>query len=405
MKKKKIAIIGTVGVPGKYGGFETLAHNLVIQLRNQFLISVYCSAVFYPKQERIKYWNGARLFYIPLKANGIQSILYDIISIIHACKFADTLLILGVSGGIILPFVRIFTNKKIIVNIDGLEWRRKKWSWPVQLFLKFSEMVCVKFSHIDITDNEAIQAYTATEYGTVSRYIAYGSDHTIKVPCTAFGIKKYPFLKRKYAFKVCRIEPENNVEMILNAFSKSSSLPLVIVGNWSHSEFAIRLKQKYQWQKNIVILDPIYDQNELDLLRGNASVYVHGHSAGGTNPSLVEAMFLGLPILAFDVNFNRCTTSENALFFKSETELLGLLSTTGQMKLEELGKEMKKVANKEYTWAWIATKYMNLFKAVEFTDHKLSAVSKYSVLSKKDMKKYAIQHLQSFTLKPYLSWI
>ena len=132
-KLKRIAIIGTVGVPAKYGGFETLVDNLVERLASDYKITVYCSKKNYTKTERVKYYKGAKLVYLPFSANGAQSIIYDIISIFHSLFIADTLLILGVSGGIVVPFVRWFTNKKIIVNIDGQEWKRDKWNLYITL--------------------------------------------------------------------------------------------------------------------------------------------------------------------------------------------------------------------------------------------------------------------------------
>ena len=154
---KKVAIIGTAGVPSRYGGFETLAHQLVLQLNQEFKLSVYCSGKIYKKHERKKHWNNARLFFLPLNANGAQSILYDFLSIIHALFYADALIVLGVSGGLLIPFVKLFTNKKIIVNIDGLEWRRAKWNKYIKMFLKFSEIVAVKYSDADITDNASFK--------------------------------------------------------------------------------------------------------------------------------------------------------------------------------------------------------------------------------------------------------
>ena len=133
---KKVAIIGTVGIPGKYGGFETLAHQLVTHLNHKVDFTVYNSRFSYEKEERMKYWNRARIIYVPLKANGVQSIIYDIFTMIHALFFAEVLLILGVSGCVALPLLKLFTSKRIIVNIDGLEWRRDKWGKFQKKFLK-----------------------------------------------------------------------------------------------------------------------------------------------------------------------------------------------------------------------------------------------------------------------------
>ena len=113
--------------------------------------------------------------------------------------------------------------------------------------------------------------------------------------------------------------------MVLEAFANFSGFPLVLVGNWNNSEYSKNLRKKYSSNSNLILLDPIYDQRELNVLRSNCTVYVHGHSAGGTNPSLVEAMYLGLPVFAFDVNFNRATTEGKARYFRSESELLAML--------------------------------------------------------------------------------
>lgn len=356
-ERRKIAIIGTVGVPAKYGGFETLAEHLIEDLGLKHDITVYCSAKKYTLKSRQKSYKNARLKYIPLEANGIQSIFYDTLSITHALFYADVLLILGVAGAWILPFVRWFTNKKIIISIDGIEWKRDKWNLLAKWYLFWAEGLAVKYSHIDISDNEAIQDYTAARYGSLSRIIEYGADHTIKTPISFETKEKYAFSNKPYAFNVCRIEPENNVHLILEAFSYTDKIPLVIVGNWINSQYGIALKQKYFNHSNIHMLDPIYDQQKLDELRCNASLYVHGHSAGGTNPSLVEAMYMGLPIMAYGVSYNRVTTENKAIYFKSIQELITEINEMYTSKLLKIGIEMSEIAKRRYTWKNISFKY------------------------------------------------
>lgn len=354
---KKIAIIGTVGLPAKYGGFETLAEQLVKNLGDKYKFTVYCSGLRYKNPDRPANFRTARLKYFPLNANGIQSIPYDILSIIHALFYADVLLVLGVAGAFVLPFVRLFTNKRIIVSIDGIEWKRDKWNILARCYLFLAEKIAVKYSHIDISDNESIQDYTALRYGSLSRVIEYGADHTIKVKSKYIDGQRYPFLKRSYAFNVCRIEPENNVHHILRAFANLPRYPLVIVGNWNNSSYGKTLRKQYESYLNITMLDPIYNQKKLDLLRGNAMIYIHGHSAGGTNPSLVEAMYLGLPILAYGVSYNRTTTENEALYFKSHIELKEMLKTTTVCTYLKIGKKMKSIAKRRYNWSVIASKY------------------------------------------------
>lgn len=357
----KIAIIGTAGVPANYGGFETLAHHLVdnSELLEEQDLMVYCSTHNYPKSERKPFFKNAELIHVPLKANGIQSIPYDIISIIHSCFVAQSLLILGVSGCIILPIIRMFTNKKIIINIDGLEWKRDKWNKYAKSFLKFSESLAVKHADIIITDNAAIQDYVFEEYGIKSELIEYGADHVIKVENDKSYFAQFPFLKEEYAFKVCRIEPENNVDLILESFRQSLSTPLVIVGNWNNSEYGKKLRSEFSNNENLFLLDPIYDPFLLNLLRSNATLYVHGHSAGGTNPSLVEAMYLSLPIIAFDVSYNRETTENKAKYFSSNEELIEILNSISSQEKEMIAEAMKEVAERRYRWEVVAKKYFN----------------------------------------------
>lgn len=396
MEKKNIAVIGTVGLPASYGGFETLAEHLAEELSPTSNLTVYCSGKKYPKAQRVRSYKGARLIYLPLQANGIQSILYDSISILHALWYADVLLILGVSGGFLLPFVKLFTRKKIIVSIDGIEWKRNKWSKAARLYLWAAEWMAVKFSHADISDNEAIQDYTAIRYKSLSNIVEYGADHTLAVKPGTDDRKKYSFLHRPYAFKVCRIEPENNVDMILAAFSQRPAHLLVIVGNWNNSEYGTSLRERYSRYGNIQMLDPIYNQRELDMLRGNCYIYIHGHSAGGTNPSLVEAMYLGLPVMAFGVSYNRATTEGKALYFKSAGELLQLIDTKRKNELNTVAAAMKEIAGRRYTWKLVADKYAWLISRVlSSTGNKILQPHVAGKLPGNSLLHYELGHLQS----------
>jgi len=357
---EKVAIIGTVGVPARYGGFETLTHQLILKLQKQMDITVYCSGKIYKKEERLKEWNGARLLYLPLNANGPQSILYDVIGMIHALFFAETLLVLGVAGALFFPIIRLFSKKHIVVNIDGLEWKRNKWSSPVRRFLKFSEKIAVRFAHVVVTDNAAIQRYVREEYNIQSELIEYGADHVSFQPLMKKYFINYPFLKKNYAFNVCRIEPENNIHLILEAFSFIPAHILVMVGNWDYSEYGKMLRAKYDEYKNIILLDPIYDQRMIDVLRSNCSVYIHGHSAGGTNPSLVEAMHLGLPVVAFDVNYNRETTENKAFYFSSSDDLENIIRMNNIRAFDNCRYNMQEIAKRRYSWSSISEKYQNV---------------------------------------------
>lgn len=355
----RISIIGSVGIPATYGGFETLVEYLTKELSSLFDITVYCSGKVY--RQKLEKHNGVKLKYINLKANGIQSILYDIISLAKALKHSDTILILGVSGCIALPLVKLFSKVKIITNIDGLEWKRDKWNIGIKRFLRYSEFLAVKFSDVVVGDNKVIVDYVKENYNVNAKLIAYGADHVTKEKLSLDTINKYRVLDKKYAFKVCRIEPENNVHIILEAFREYKKLNLVIIGNWGNSEYGKKLKDEYKNCNNIILIDPIYNQEQLNQFRSNCFIYIHGHSAGGTNPSLVEAMYLGLPIVSYDVQYNRETTGGLAEYFKNKSELINILETIKEEKITSLKCNIRKYACDNYTWSIIAKKYGKLF--------------------------------------------
>ena len=355
---KKIAIIGTQGIPAQYGGFESLAENLVTkQCAKDIQYTVYCSEKAY--KNKLKQYKQALLEYVNFDANGAQSIVYDILSLIRATKRNDVVLVLGVSGCCVLPIYRLFARKKrLLVNIDGLEHRREKWGKWTKKFLKFSEKMAVKYADVIIADNKGIQAYVKDEYDKDSELIAYGGNHVLRnvdAQLETNVLKKYVLFPKDYAITVCRIEPENNCHDILEAFSKTNK-KMVFIGNWNRSNYGRLLKDKYTKCPNISILDPIYDIDILYILRKNAGMYIHGHSAGGTNPSLVEAMFFNSPILCYDVVYNRETTEQQAYYWANVDELVNLLKRT------DLSAEaMNIIAHNKYTWETITMKYEMLY--------------------------------------------
>ena len=355
---RKVAIIGTQGVPAHYGGFETLVENLIGDYKsNAIEYTVFCSSK--DLKGRLPEYKDAKLEYIGLHANGVQSIPYDVLSMCHVFRGYDVILILGVSGCIFLPFLRLFSRAKIIVNIDGLEHRRDKWGRFAKWFLKLSESMAIKYADIVVSDNKGIQDYVTETYNKDSELIAYGGDHVVRsIPMSVQNdiLLRYCLKPNEYCMSVCRIEPENNCHITLEAFAESGE-NLVFIGNWGKSEYGINLRKKYGVKSNLKLLDAIYDIEILFALRNNCRAYIHGHSAGGTNPSLVEAMFFGRPIIAYDVIYNRATTYGKASYFTSSANLLEIL-TLGSLCDGNL---MKQLAYEHYTWKEIVKKYETLY--------------------------------------------
>ncbi len=357
----KVAIIGTVGVPANYGGFETLVEQLIRHNESEDLqYAVYCSKKSYNDERWV--YHGAKTEYVGLNANGIQSIPYDILSLIKASRNSDTILILGVSGCAFLPIFRLFSKKKLIINIDGLEHRRDKWNKLARKFLKFSEKQAVKYGDVIVTDNQGITDYVTQEYGKPSELIAYGGDHALTFPSkeeSEIILKEYDLQPKEYSLAICRIEPENNVHIILSAFEKAKK-QIVFIGNWQKSEYGKSLAEKYADSKHIRITQAVYDLKKLNVIRENCSLYLHGHSAGGTNPSLVEAMFFKVPIFAFDCVYNRASTEEMATYFADEDELISKLNDSS-IDLAANSEAMFEIANRRYQWIIIARQYEDLF--------------------------------------------
>ncbi|GAW37261.1 glycosyl transferases group 1 [Roseovarius sp. A-2] len=359
MRKPHWSILGTAGVPGRYGGFETLAENLVRYHQAHALearLTVYCSAR--DTETRPARYLSAELRHIGLRANGPQSVAYDVVSLIDAIRHhTDTVLLLGVSGALALPIVRVLSRTRIVTNIDGIEWQRAKWRGLARLILRWSERAAVRWSHAVIADNPGIAEHVRARYGRDCHVIAYGGDHALEAaPITKPGIA----LPQRYALALCRIEPENNVEMILDAFARHSTGDLVVVGNWDQSPHGRALRARYGARPHIHLIDPVYEPGHLRWIRDGAEVYIHGHSAGGTNPALVEMMHFGIPVLAFDCAFNRNTTDGKALYFGSANALAGTMAALKPPKAARIGRQMREIAAQRYTWARIGRAYVEL---------------------------------------------
>lgn len=353
---KRVAIIGSQGVPPKYGGFETLVDNIISNRSERVEYTVFCSSP--DMDSKLTEYKGCILKYVNLRAHGVMSVPYDIISMMKALRGYDAILVLGVSGAIFLPFLKLFSSARIIVNIDGLEHTRDKWDSLAKRFLKFSLGSCMKWADEIVSDNKGIQDFVSNEYGRAAQLIAYGGDHAVRDVDARRQKAMLDFHNLeagKYDLSICRIEPENNCHITLEAYQNSGQ-QIAIVGNWNHSDYSRELYTRYKNQPGIHLIKSIYDIDALYALRNNCRRYVHGHKSGGTNPSLVEAMFFAKPIIAYDVIYNRETT-QNTAYYYNNVETLKKLIARDDLKSEQT----LTIARNEYIWKLIAQQYENLF--------------------------------------------
>ena len=253
-------------------------------------------------------------------------------------------------------------GKIIATNIDGLEWKRSKWNNIIQKITKTLEKYGVRYSDYLIADNIGIQEYLNDEYGRKSEFIAYGAVD-IKQPNTDC-LLEYGLSENAYLLSIARLEPENNLEMMFDAYIASKiSDPYFVVGNHltAYGDF---LKDKYR-SKNITFLGGIFNKLHLDNIRYYSKCYLHGHSVGGTNPALLEAMAAKTFILAHNNQFNKSVIKEDAFYFSNSNELATLLNDTRifDQKKEFVSNNLIKIDN-IYRWSVVIDQYETYFKNI-----------------------------------------
>jgi glycosyltransferase involved in cell wall biosynthesis len=359
----KIAIIGTRGIPNHYGGFEQFAEFVSVGLvKKGHEVTVYNSHN-HPFQEN-KY-KGVDIIHCKDwedKIGTAGQFIYDLNCILDTRKRNfDVILQLGYTSSSI--WSRFFPRNSIIsTNMDGLEWKRTKYSNKVQTFLKYAEKLAVKHSNYLISDSIGIQDYIQNKYNVHSTYIPYGAN-IFDTP-DINEIKNYNIAPYKYDLLIARLEPENSIEIILDGVSNTSNNRIFLVIGKHETKYGIYLKEKYLKHKNIVFLGGIYNQNILNNLRFYSNIYFHGHTVGGTNPSLLEAMASSSIICANDNIFNKAILENDALYFKSDIDVTRILK---EKIIKESNVFIKNNLNKikeKYTWEIIIDEYENHFKNI-----------------------------------------
>ncbi len=361
-KQLKVHIVGTHGVPARYGGFETLADFLCQHLAAEFEITVYCTADKYPVKTLT--YHEANLRYVNIQAHGFKGIFYDLVTYLMAIPKADVILYLSpVGSGFMTPLKYLAGRKiRVLVNHGGLnEWEREKLTWIQRKWAKFNHRVASAFSDVNIVDNQLYRASLQKNFDADAVVIRYGGDHVKRLSVGDKSlVSKYPFVLAPYAASVVRAQMDNNIHIMLQAFEKFDRYKLVVVSNWDVSAYGRELKERYKAHRNLILLDAIYDKDELDFIRGNGYLYIHSHSRCGTAPSLVEAMCLGQAVVSFDVPTNRETTKGEAFYFQDTASLVSLLDNINDEQIDGNRLAMQRIAMMEYRWEDISGKYRDL---------------------------------------------
>src|SRR5262245_34462378 len=318
--RKIVRILGTRGIPGGHGGFESFAEDLAPFLAGRgWSVTVYCQEDSGPGLTEDS-WNGVRLVRIPIEIKGsLGTVLFDWRSMHHALSEEGLVLVLGYNTAVFNVVDRL-RGKRTLLNMDGLEWRRQKYNALERLWFLGNEWIGLRSAHHLIADHPAIEARCRARM-RASRIttVPYGSRTVVAANpelLAAWGLEQ-----DRYALLIARPVPENSILEIVRAFSaRRSDRPLAVLGAYDRSV-------PYQRQvlaaagPDVRFLGPVYERRVVDALRYHAALYVHGHQVGGTNPSLVEALGAGSPVLAHDNCFNRWTCGGAAAFFRDEDDL------------------------------------------------------------------------------------
>ncbi len=357
----KIAILGTRGIPNYYGGFEQFAEFFSVYLVEKGHDVFVYNSHNHPFQE--KTFNGVNLIHQndpEHKLGTFGQFIYDYNCIMDSRKRDfDVILQLGYTSNSVWFF--LLPKKAIIItNMDGLEWKRTKYSKPVQQFLKFAERLAAISSDYLISDSLGIKSFLLKQYKKESTFIAYGA-HPFTNPNESI-IEQYDVLKSQYNMIMARFEPENNLDMVLEGVSlNEDQTPILVVGN-HNTKYGEYLKNKFKNFPYIRFIGGIYNLEHLDNLRYYSNLYFHGHSVGGTNPSLLEAMASKALVISHNNDFNRGILNENAYYFSNANEVQNILKTVNKKdNLMMVENNYNAIVN-EYNWEKINGEYLQLFE-------------------------------------------
>lgn len=381
---RHVFIIGSKGIPARYGGFETFVDRLTEgQVSSDIKYHVSCMA---ENNKRFEY-NGADCFNIKVPSIGsAKAVYYDIAALRESIKFIKEN---NLRGSIIYvlacrigPFIKPFKaqldelNIKLYVNPDGHEFLRGKWPLIIKKYWKLSESLMVKYSDLLICDSKNIEKYIREDYKTYkpnTTYLAYGAETeksklTDRDSTLLQWYSEKEVIAKQYYLVVGRFVPENNFEVMINEFIKSKTTKdLVLITNVSQNKFYEKLKTTtgFEADKRIKFVGTVYDQELLKKIRENAYGYIHGHEVGGTNPSLLEALATTDLNLLLDVGFNREVGEDGAIYWTKANEnlakLLSKADTLAQEVISEMSDKAKLRINDFYSWKYIVEGYEKLF--------------------------------------------
>ena len=368
----KIAFVSVRGIPNNYGGFEQFAEYISVGLAERgHEVTVYSPSYHPYKGDEYK---GVRIKHVyspeTWMGGSVGSFFYDFMSLKDALRREDFDIIYEAGYTSIIPAFVWFDVKSlkkpiVVTNMDGLEYKRTKFNKWVRKFVFWEEKTAVKHSHYLIADNMGIHDYYKEKYGRDSKFLAYGAD--IHDDYDAGYLKEFGLEPDGYHMIVARLEPENNIVMAIEGYLHSKEngrRPLIVVGK-TNTPHGKELVARYGNEKSVRFVGGIYDFKKLNSVRHFSYAYFHGHSVGGTNPSLLEAMASGCFILAHDNIFNRAVLKDNAFYYPTSEKVTGLLNEIDKIATAQksvfTNNNLDEIRN-EYSWEHLVDEHERYFK-------------------------------------------
>ncbi len=364
----RIAMVGTRGVPAAYGGFETAIEEIGRRLAAEgHDITVFCRTK--PGEPKLREHLGMKLIHLPaVKSKALETLSHTGLTVLRMLigRRFDVAYVFNAANSPFLPIIKL-RRVPIAVHVDGLEWKRGKWGPTGRKYYRVAEQLSVRWADALIADARGIADYYTDEFAVPTELISYGAQITDdgrdnRLP--ELGLEAH-----KFHLVVARFEPENHVDVIVNGYHASDAeFPLVVVGSAPYSaEYTDRIAAVAAGDDRVRMLGGVWDQEQLDQLYANALTYVHGHSVGGTNPSLLRAMGAGTAVLAWDVVFNREVLGNDGEFFHDAASAGALITAAEKDSIETVrtGARLRERASANYNWNDVAAAYGDLATRLE----------------------------------------
>lgn len=373
----RIAMIGTRGVPAHYGGFETAVEEIGQRLvARGHDVTVYCRDSGGPRRH---HYLGMRLVHLPcLKGRSVETLSHTALSALHVVTHRrhDVALVFNAANAPFLPLLRL-RRTPVAVHVDGLEWQRAKWGQAGRRYYRWAESCAVRRADALIADAQGIADYYDEEFGAATELLAYGAP--IQTEIRGDRLPELGVDPGRYHLLVARFEKENHVAEIVAGYRRSrAALPLLVVGSAPYADdYTARVRRAARSDPRVRMLGGLWDQEQLDQLYANCLTYLHGHSVGGTNPSLLRAMGAGADVIAFDVGFNREVLGEWGHYFAT-SEQLGTLVERAELlpdEAAERGDHFRSRAATRYDWHEVTAGYEQLCKQLDSGESARGAAS------------------------------